>query len=122
MHYGHGYLTHMLSTMQVSSDEECIFENYMDISSDKEVLLSSDLDDVESNGDSSMNDDSDSNDVSTFPNDADCKSSGKSLADELLLFFIVFNLPIHAQQYLLKLLCRYGVQVPCSVYKLRNLT
>lgn len=43
-----------------------------------------------------------------------------TLADELFLFFIVTNLPRRAMQELLSILCRHGVDVPSSVYKLNK--
>jgi hypothetical protein len=43
-----------------------------------------------------------------------------SLAEELFLFFIMFNLPHSAMQYLLNLLNRHNVNVPKSLYLLRQ--
>lgn len=41
-----------------------------------------------------------------------------TLSEELLLFFVIFNLPRAAMSYLLKLLLRFNIDVPSSVYRL----
>lgn len=47
-------------------------------------------------------------------------SSGKTLAEDLFLFFIMFNLTNSAMKNLLLILNRHGVNVPSSLYLLRQ--
>lgn len=41
-----------------------------------------------------------------------------TLAEELFLFFVLFNISNRAMEYLLKILCRHGLQCPSSLYLL----
>jgi len=44
----------------------------------------------------------------------------RTLAEDLLVFMVIFNLPIRAQEYLLRMLFKHGVDVPQSVYHLKK--
>ena len=53
-------------------------------------------------------------------NNVDSDSSEPSLAEELWLFFLIFNLPQRAMTYLLKMLNRLGHNVPSSFTQLKK--
>jgi hypothetical protein len=50
----------------------------------------------------------------------DAENFHLTLAEELLLFFVMFNISENAMKYLLKLLVKHKVNVPSSLYKLNK--
>jgi hypothetical protein len=49
-------------------------------------------------------------------------SSSTSLVQELFLFYLLFNIERRKMEYLLKLLCKFGIDVPKSTYLLQKMS